>query len=221
LSSLRARVIATLVFVNGVPAAFGETASLWVRTDVECRLSVDGESKGILSVGDGIRVSLPMGEHRLEAVPVAGGPHWEDTVNLTEPQGKELTIPLRALVIRAEAQSRGYWIDPDTQLMWASADSGVGVTYSQAVYYCRSLTVGGYKDWALPGIDELQHLFGGPSNENGYRLASPIKLTGWEWSSSAGKESGEQWGLDFGDGGRASLVTGDSGLNRALCVRRA
>ena len=27
--------------------------------------------------------------------------------------------------------------------------------------------------------------------------------------------------LDFGDGGRASVAAGDSGLNRALCVRRA
>jgi hypothetical protein len=37
---------------------------------------------------------------------------------------------------------------------------------------------------------------------------------------SVGKEPGEQWSLDFGDGARASVVTGDSGLNRALCVRR-
>ena len=216
-----ASMMATLVFIGVAGAAFGQTASLLVHTDVECRWSIDGEPKGILKAGDGIRVSLPIGEHRVEAVPVAGGPHWEDTVNLTGPEGKDLSIPLRAAVIRAEVQSRGYWLDADTQLMWAAADNGVGVTYSQAVYFCRSLTVGGFRDWSLPAIDDLQRLFGGPANENGYRLKSPLKLTGWEWSSSPGKESGEQWGLDFGDGGRASLVTGDSGLNRALCVRLA
>jgi NADH:flavin oxidoreductase / NADH oxidase family len=48
----------------------------------------------------------------------------------------------------------------------------------------------------------------------------PIKLTGWQWSSTPGKQAGEGWALDFGDGGRPSVAAGDSGLNRALYVRR-
>ena len=120
-----------------------------------------------------------------------------------------------------EKQSPGYWTDPDTRLTWATADNGSAVSYSQAVYYCRALTLGGYKDWTLPSIDALHKLFGGPANANGFHITGPIKLTGWAWSSSPGKETGEQWALDFGDGGRASVVTGDSGFNRALCVRRA
>jgi hypothetical protein len=208
--------IAALI-VSG--SAFGQTASLLVRTDLECRWSVDGESKGILGTGDGARVSLPWGEHRIEAVPVAGGPHWEGTVDLAEQDGKVLTIALKAAVALVETQSRGYWIDPNTKLIWAAADNGSGVTQSQAAYYCRSLTLNGYKDWTLPSIDDLQKLFGGPANLSGYHIAGPLKLTGWAWSSSVGKEPGEQWALDFGDGGRASVVTGDSGLNRALCVR--
>jgi hypothetical protein len=209
-------LFASLVFIQG---AFGQGASLLVRTDLDCRWSVDGESKGLLSAGDGVRLSLPFGEHRIEAVPIAGGPHWEDTVDLDQADGKVLTIALKAVVALAEAQSRGYWIDPNTKLMWAAADNGSGVTQSQAAYYCRSLTLTGYKDWTLPSIDDLQKLFGGPANLNGYHIVGPLKLTGWAWSSSAGKEPGEQWALDFGDGGRASVVTGDSGLNRALCVR--
>lgn len=214
--SKHVRFIAALVFVQ---AASGQTASLLVRTDLECRWSVDGESKGVLSAGDGVRLSLSLGEHRIEAVPVAGGPHWEDTVELPAPDGKVVTIALKAAVLFAEAQSRGFWIDPATKLMWAAADNGSGVTQSQAAYYCRNLTLSGYKDWTLPSIDDLQRLFGGAANTNGYRILGPLKLTGWAWSSSPGKEQGEQWALDFGDGGRASVVTGDSGLNRALCVR--
>ena len=114
-----------------------------------------------------------------------------------------------------------YWLDLKTRLMWTAADNGSGVTYSQAVYFCRSLDLGGYHNWSLPSIDDLQKLFGGPPDPDGHRISAPIKLTGWEWSSSPGKEPGERWGLDFGDGGRASLVMGDSGLNRALCVRRS
>jgi hypothetical protein len=94
------------------------------------------------------------------------------------------------------------------------------VTYSQAAYYCKTLILGGHQDWTLPAIDDLQKQFGGPANASGFHIAGPIKLTGWEWSSSPGKEPGEEWALDFGDGGRASVVMGDSGLNRALCVRR-
>ncbi len=115
----------------------------------------------------------------------------------------------------------GYWTDPETKLTWAAADNGSGVTQEEAQYYCRTLTLGGFKDWTLPDIDQLQHLFGGPADDNGHHVSGSIKLTGWEWSSTPGKAPGEAWALDFGDGGRASVVTGDSGLNRALCVRHA
>jgi hypothetical protein len=96
----------------------------------------------------------------------------------------------------------------------------VGVSWTQAAGYCRALSLGEYKDWALPSIDELQRLFGGEANQSGRHLRGPLQVTGWAWSSSPGREPGEQWALDFGDGGRASVVMGDSGLNRALCVRR-
>lgn len=112
------------------------------------------------------------------------------------------------------------WTDPATKLTWTTSDNGVGVTYSQAVYFCRTLNLDGHTDWALASIDELFHLFGGPANESGHHIAAPIRLTGWQWSSSPGKERGEEWVLDFGDGQKASVVMGDSGLNRALCVRR-
>ncbi len=120
----------------------------------------------------------------------------------------------------ASGQKPGYWVDPETKLTWAAADNGSGVSQEQAEYYCGSLTLGGFKDWTLPDIEQLQHLFGGPADDNGHHVLGPIKLTGWTWSSTPGKAPGEAWVLDFGDGGRASAVTGDSGLNRALCVRR-
>jgi Protein of unknown function (DUF1566) len=217
LCAITNRIVALLLV--SVATAFAQTASLLLRSDVECRLTVDGESKGILKTGDELRVSLPLGEHHLEAVPVAGGPGWTDTVYLVDPAEKTVSIPLRAARARAEAQSRGYWVDPNTQLMWAAADNGSAATFSEAVYYCRNLTLAGHTDWALPSIDDLQKLFGGPADAGGFHVLGPIKLTGWAWSSSPGKDRGEEWALDFGDGGRASLVMGDSGLNRALCVR--
>jgi hypothetical protein len=194
-------ILVAFSFAQALPGQHvpGETGSLLVRTDIECRLSVDGEPRGILKVSDEVRLSLPLGEHRVEADALSGGPHWQETVKLAA-QGQTLSIPLQVAISRAEAQSRGYWTDPQNKLTWAAS---------------------GYTDWTLPSIDDLYHLFGGPVNQGGYHVTGPLKLTGWEWSASAGKEPGEQWALDFGDGARASVVTGDSGLNRALCVRRA
>jgi hypothetical protein len=111
------------------------------------------------------------------------------------------------------------WQDPASGKVWATADNGSGVSWSQAGYYCSALSLGAFRDWRLPSIDELQQLVGSTANASGYRITGPIKLTGWQWSSSPGAERGEAWAIDFGDGGRASVVMGDSGLNRALCVR--
>ena len=112
-----------------------------------------------------------------------------------------------------------YWIDPDTHLMWTAADNGSGLSLRQAERYCGSLSLAGFKDWTLPSIDDLQGLIGGAESQSAYRIKAPIKLTGWQWSSTPGNQGGEGWALDFGDGGRASVAAGDSGLNRALCVR--
>jgi Protein of unknown function (DUF1566) len=111
------------------------------------------------------------------------------------------------------------WTDPDTHLMWTAADNGSGLSWLQAQRYCRDLTLGGLHNWVLPSIDDLQSLVGKSETQTTYRIKAPIKLTGWQWSSTPGKQEGEGWALDFGDGGRASVAAGDSGLNRALCVR--
>jgi hypothetical protein len=212
-------IMTALAVASSLQTVHGQAANLRVRSDLECRLSVDGQPRGVLKPGDEVRVHLVPGDHRIEAVPVTGGAVWQNTVTLTQADLEEVSIPLRATVARAEAKTRGYWADPATGMMWATSDNGFGVSWSQAAYYCRALTAGGHNDWTLPAIEELHGLFGGAPNEGGYHIAGPIKLTGWAWSGSAGQEAGEWWALDFGDGARASVVAGDSGLNRALCVR--
>jgi hypothetical protein len=108
------------------------------------------------------------------------------------------------------------WIDPDTHLMWTASDNGAGLSWLQAQRYCRDLRLAGLRNWTLPTIDQLQGLVVGNADPRAtYRVKGPIKLTGWQWSSTPGKQDGEGWALDFGDGGRASVAAGDSGLNRA------
>src|SRR5271156_529056 len=98
-----------------------------------------------------------------------------------------LFLLLSAGVVLAQTKS-DLWQDPATGKVWASSDNGSGVSWSQAAYYCRALTLGGFHDWRLPSIDELQQLVSPSANASGYRITGPIKLTGWQWSSTLGAE---------------------------------
>jgi hypothetical protein len=59
-----------------------------------------------------------------------------------------------------ETQTQGYWVDPSTGLMWAAKDNGKNVNWHQATSYCRKLHVGGYADWRLATIEELERIQG-------------------------------------------------------------
>lgn len=49
----------------------------------------------------------------------------------------------------------GTVIDTATGLMWLQADSGVGMTWSEALAWAEGLEVAGYDDWRLPNAKEL------------------------------------------------------------------
>lgn len=58
-----------------------------------------------------------------------------------------------------------WWPDPATGLMWTGSIHGQGmslrnltggITYDQAAQYCSSLRLGGYSDWRLPTLEEVQ-----------------------------------------------------------------
>jgi hypothetical protein len=204
---------------NGSP----QRATLLVRTDLDCTWSIDGKSQGPLHVGDRVSVFLGLGEHLIEATPVSGGPHWEQVMDIKDTNAKVLTIPLletkgaseRADAARA-ARNRGYWIDPGTHLMWAATASQSVVDWYGATKYCRGLRMGGYNDWRLPLIEELERL----------PTPSPVDPVAYTWSNSQGESSKEAW--VFGFAGRISAKLNDDGAGpayvmtrHALCVRRS
>ena len=39
-----------------------------------------------------------------------------------------------------ETQTRVYWIDPSTGLMWTAKDNGDDITWGKAMKYCRNLS---------------------------------------------------------------------------------
>lgn len=48
--------------------------------------------------------------------------------------------------------------DAASGLMWQQADSGTGMNWEAALATCEALTTGGYDDWRLPNVKELQSL---------------------------------------------------------------
>ena len=197
-----------------VQAWSAQAADLAVHADAECRLLVDGKAQGTIASGQKLELQLLPGKHELKAIASVDGSKWEKTITISDSGTRE------ELAIHFET-SQDYWVDPATRLMWTVADNGSGVSWSQAIRYCSELRAAGFRDWVLPSIDDLQGIFEPALNQGGFRVKGPFKLTGWQWSSTPGSQKGEGWAFDFGDGGRASVAAGDSGLNRALCVRHA
>jgi hypothetical protein len=141
-----------------------------------------------------------------------------------------------------ETQARGYWIDPATGLMWAGKDNGKDVNWGKAKKYCRNLRLGGFSDWRLATIEELQGIYdknaespGLGAGKNGKEPFIPhvkgnLFLTGDPWSNSKvlgkdGHPTGHVWFFDFWNGFKNSEDGTWTGrfadeYQRALCVRQ-
>jgi Protein of unknown function (DUF1566) len=134
-----------------------------------------------------------------------------------------------------ETQTRGYWVDSSTGLMWSGKDNGRNVSWKGAVKYCRNLRLAGHSDWRLPTIDELEGIYDGSGFTAPYpkdvvpvlagRAKGGLLLTGnFEWSSNRvlddrGHRTGYAWQFDFPHGRRWHEPLGYYGSKRALCVR--
>jgi hypothetical protein len=133
-----------------------------------------------------------------------------------------------------DTQTRGFWTDPSTGLMWAGKDSGKDVSLKSAVKYCRDLRLAGYSDWRLANMVELQGVYDKTANAPG--LAGPhdndatmwhvkgnLFLTGYQWALDPGwHSSGYHSYFDFIQGRPNDQESGflySPSFMRALCVR--
>ena len=128
--------------------------------------------------------------------------------------------------------------------MWAGKDNGKDVNWRKATEYCRDLRLGGYSDWRLATIDELEGIYDSTANAPGlgagkhgdqastWHVKGNLFLTGSQWSSTQrvddrGRPNGLVWYFDFlnryrgsDDGSRFSGRFSDYN-RRALCVRHS
>jgi hypothetical protein len=57
------------------------------------------------------------------------------------------------------AYNNGTVLDTRTNLMWAAKDNGRDIDWRNAKFYCESYRGGGYTDWRMPTMDELEGLY--------------------------------------------------------------
>lgn len=120
-------------------------------------------------------------------------------------------------------ESAKIWEDPATGLMWTVEDNGTDLNWNQANAYCEELTLGGYSDWRLATLEELEGIYDRTLKKQ-YKAKGPINLQSANvWSGSKNK-LGDSWLLNFGYGG-SSISSGAGGgcgaLGRALCTRKS
>jgi len=120
------------------------------------------------------------------------------------------------------------WHDPATGLMWTKADNGSDINWNQANTYCSNLRLGGYSDWRLPIIDELQGIYDPSIDTPGHwtngdaiywHVKGNLRLSGTPWSSSL-ENAGVAWQFSLVSGRPVSFNFSDASSDRALCVRR-
>ncbi len=113
--------------------------------------------------------------------------------------------------------SNGIVYDSRTGLEWAD-QSLVSKTWTDALTYCGSLTYGGYSDWRLPNVRELNSISYRASASPALSTAFQYPANSFFWSSTTYQiTKTSAWGVDFTTGkGMTSAKTGSGYLK---CVR--
>jgi len=104
-------------------------------------------------------------------------------------QGQNPVANVTAFDGRFIAYDNGTVKDTKTGLMWAAKDGGKAIDEADLKTYFNNYRTGGYADWRMPTIDELEEIYDeGTENKHGYHITKLIDLAG-EWV----------WGLDGRD----------------------
>ncbi len=115
-------------------------------------------------------------------------------------------------------------LDTSTKLMWASKDNGIDITWHDAKSYCKNYTEGGYDDWRMPTLDELETLY--QPNRYYYikrfdrdaHVTELILMTcPYPWASDWVETDATFY--DFHNGWRFRIPAFDASRKRALPVR--
>jgi hypothetical protein len=159
-------------------AAAKQQATLVVKTDADCQLTVNGEDKGNLTAGQTQSIKINPGDQMIECVTTNGSGAKAEATKAVEAGTQalvELALADEIARKQLEAQQRavaesaardpgnlgfvdlggGILKDTKTGLEWTQNDNGSGINWRNARKYCSSR--GG--SWRLPSTAELQAIF--------------------------------------------------------------
>lgn len=105
------------------------------------------------------------------------------TLSEAKNQGQNQGANVVAWDGRFIAYDNGTVKDTKTGLMWAARDGGEAIGEGDLKSYLSNCRVGGFADWRVPTIDELETIYDeGTENERGYHLTKLIDLADeWVW----------------------------------------
>jgi hypothetical protein len=112
--------------------------------------------------------------------------------------------------------------------MWAAKDNGSDINWQDAKFYCENYHGGGYKDWRMPTLDELEGLYDASKSHpaacygrNSIHVATElIDITCFcPWASETSETTGEVDFFDFGPGIRSGFASQWTRFSRVLPVR--
>lgn len=205
--------------------AAAQQATLIIKTDTRCQLSINGEGRGWLEAASAQRTQVSPGEQLIECA--GAGRRVEQTVSVDA--GKQAVVQLALPAPeRFERVSEGVR-DNVQNLIWASSDNGSDINWGNAGAYCASKGAG----WSLPTVAALQSLYDAagkyPQSWRAYdgtaytlKPATPLILISscCFWSNEQNGAS-EAWFVGLLSGGRLAHTVGYAPGRRALCVRRS
>ncbi|MBI5557799.1 MAG: DUF1566 domain-containing protein [Deltaproteobacteria bacterium] len=120
---------------------------------------------------------------------------------------------------RFVAKGDGTVLDGKNKLMWAVQDNGGDIAWEEAKSYCEKFRAGGYADWRLPTLAELETILD-PASEKRFKTFEPITLSGCcPWTSDTRQNRAKT--IFFMMGEMNSFVKTTTSSMRALPVRNA
>jgi hypothetical protein len=206
-------------------AAESQKGTMILKSDTRCELSVNGESQGWLDADTTRQMKVNAGEQLIEC-DAGDGRKVEQTEEIDS--GKQSVVRLTVPPLQRFTKVADGIADRDQQLVWASADNGSDIKWSDAQRYCWAKGSG----WTLPSIAAIQSLYDA-SGVHGVNWTSPHTGKSWTikpatsliqissccfWSIESNGSS-EAWFV-FLIFGHQQAYDVNNGLDRrALCVR--
>ena len=128
-----------------------------------------------------------------------------------------ITLGLSTALFASFSKNGNIVTDNSTGLQWQD-DANVTKTWTEAIDYCESLTLGTHNDWRLPNFNELYYVADRSKYNPAINSAFKNVVSDFYWSSSTvvGYED-LAWVVDFYVGGSYWLTKSNS--NYVRCVR--